>query len=1515
MHTNDIFEAPQKTAVVAFGRMNPPTIGHRKLVDAMLAQAGDPFLFLSHTQKPATDPLSFEEKAGFAKAFFPEVTVGDSQVRTFFDAIKYVNSLGYNRLIYVAGSDRVEQFTKLAIQYNGHDDMYKFDDIQVVSAGQRDPDADGAEGMSASKMRAAALAGDLASFTQGVPNPDVAQAMYDKVRSGMNILERVNSVLETLRRLNQIRTIDPSVTRHIVEQINYIKQSFDNDTQSRELNEDNVDAYYDKLGSTTAGGKDKANIDKDLMKSAIIKAAKDNGIDPAIALRVWQKEGQLGYQSTVERTGKGSLNGREASFGPFQLYTGIGLGNEYEKKYNVKLVDDNTQEGILRQIKFAMAQAAKSGWRPWKGAAHNRPMNPSISEYQGITITPKIANKIDVKSMQQALVDQGADIKADGLMGPNTRAAMAKYNVNRNDYRQTVDKLVGGEVPPDFTPPEDDEINVNPGPKPKPGVQGGRGNINPPIGTNTGEPVGPVDSADSASERSWWDKNMPAWAGGDSDDTVSASPSVTIPLDPPPADPDRPEVTARSGHALRNQKNAQKKYDQKKEKEEKEEEKKKEEENKKAQAKKKKEEAKKKKEEAKKKKEEEAEKKKEEAKKKKEEAEKKKEKKSGSTPPRPKKKPPAPRKTPPSLDGIRPKKKPPAPRKTPPNKEREEPEYVWTDIDRSMDPVVNEVHENVYRDIFSYTNKKYPTVIGEAKLSLPDLETGDELMVGKFKNRKATIKDFTKDKHNQPVAVTDKGEQQIFKGRVKKLMPTEESASWIKEIVNTQSRVNEADTLTLPSIIDDTVVTLGKLFAKNNYEIRIVGGAVRDVALGRTPKDIDLATDATPTEMQSMFDSAGIRHIPTGIEHGTITAVIDSEPYEITTLRADKTTDGRHAEVEFVRSWEEDAKRRDLTYNAMSLDMEGNVHDYFGGMDDLQDKVSKFVGDPQARIQEDYLRILRYFRFQSKLDTPTFDKETIDAIAKNAKGLTQISAERIWQEMSKLLVSPGMADAISWIGKTGVAKYIGLDVTGTPKQFDNPIIALANIISDASLGSKWKLSNSDKELLTFLIKNKLTKIDQNQAEDLVAGGIPDAYIQALATLQNVNLQPVSVPEFPVTGKDLIAIGIKSGPNLGIQLAQLKQIWQQSRFKASKEDLLKNLADVVEGKSPHKKGTPEYNKHMAAMHAGMKEAAEDIAEDGIIVKGVNTTPDVGPNEIKVQASKMGFKVDKGGRPPLLHTKAAKNSDPNTLFNLGLTESVDYVKPQFDVEWEEANRYPYLEKLGQAGWEELAGAGKVITVNTNSVKNIENTGADGSEALDDLEPEKVARLKQAMDAGTIEMPIVVKQSDGSYSLVAGNTRLIGLITTYGKAKVWLVDASNLAEGQLTERGSIGVPLSSGITVGIAPHRELKIKKSTPGKLSYNENVEVDISGNAEKGYVLSKIVVPKELRGTGVGSKVMKDLIDKADMEGAIIALTPDTAFGGSKGRLIQFYKSFGFVPNKGRNKDFRYRETMIRYPKT
>jgi GNAT superfamily N-acetyltransferase/5'(3')-deoxyribonucleotidase len=672
------------------------------------------------------------------------------------------------------------------------------------------------------------------------------------------------------------------------------------------------------------------------------------------------------------------------------------------------------------------------------------------------------------------------------------------------------------------------------------------------------------------------------------------------------------------------------------------------------------------------------------------------------------------------------------------------------------------------------------------------------------------------------------------------------------------------------------------------------------------------------------------------------------------------------------------------------------------------------------------------------------------------------------------------------MGETGVADVIGLDVTNADSvKFDNPIMNLAMLSDDVGIGAKWKMSNDNKTELAFYIAHKNKKLNQQDVEDMISDGAPATYLANVLKIQgqDPNWAKAQVPQFPVTGKDLIALGIKSGPNMGIHLAQLKQIWQQSRFKASKEDLLKNLADVVEGKSPHKKGTPKYKKHMAAMHAGMNEATnmfEELSEtaelyvdmDGVLadffggwakLMGVNNWKDIKDvdlalNKIKEQPDfwvnlpltsnalqllsaikaykgrynilsaplqgdtnskpqKMAWiKKNLSSFPPqkiiLDHNKAkyAKQSDgtPNGLIddygkniaswtaaggiaikhedanvqqtidklddyigeaetlklpnidvgdevmvgkfknrkatvkgfdkddnnqpvlktNKGdqklfkprirklmdyIDESVNYVKPQFDVEWEEANRYPYLEKLGPEGWEELAKSGREVSVTNDSVKKIGNTGADGSESLDDLEPDKVARLKQAMELGTIEMPIVVKQPDGSLELVAGNTRLIGLISTQSKANVWLIDASRLTEA--FKPHMMYDPKTGEGKMAKVEDDHLRMKKMGWGHdKPTNEAVEVDISGNAEKGYVLSKIVVPKELRGTGVGSKVMKDLIDKADNEHAIIALTPDTAFGGAKGRLIQFYKRFGFVPNKGRNKDFRYRETMIRYPK-
>jgi hypothetical protein len=186
-----LFEAT-RVAVIAFGRMNPPTIGHAKLVDAVKSQGGDPYIFLSQTQKPKTDPLSFTEKLRYAKFFFPEVTLGHPKVKTPVQALQMMQELGYENVIFVAGSDRVEGFQKLFDTYNGKPDKsgnipFSFKSIKVVSAGERDPDADGAEGMSASKMRAAAAAGDLESFKQGVPNQEIADEMYAAVRQGMGI--------------------------------------------------------------------------------------------------------------------------------------------------------------------------------------------------------------------------------------------------------------------------------------------------------------------------------------------------------------------------------------------------------------------------------------------------------------------------------------------------------------------------------------------------------------------------------------------------------------------------------------------------------------------------------------------------------------------------------------------------------------------------------------------------------------------------------------------------------------------------------------------------------------------------------------------------------------------------------------------------------------------------------------------------------------------------------------------------------------------------------------------------------------------------------------------------------------------------------------------------------------------------------------------------------------------------------------------------------------------------------
>lgn len=195
MFLRELLEQKQKIAVLAFGRLNPPTIGHAKLIDKLTNITGDHYLFLSQTQKPKTDPLDFPTKLKFAKQFFPNLNVGHQSVKTPVQALEFLQAQGYTDVIFVAGSDRVEGFQNLFNTYNGQPDKtgkvpFKFNSIRVVSAGERDPDADDVSGMSASKMRALAAQGELNSFAQGVPDKKLAKTMYDAVRRGMGILDK-----------------------------------------------------------------------------------------------------------------------------------------------------------------------------------------------------------------------------------------------------------------------------------------------------------------------------------------------------------------------------------------------------------------------------------------------------------------------------------------------------------------------------------------------------------------------------------------------------------------------------------------------------------------------------------------------------------------------------------------------------------------------------------------------------------------------------------------------------------------------------------------------------------------------------------------------------------------------------------------------------------------------------------------------------------------------------------------------------------------------------------------------------------------------------------------------------------------------------------------------------------------------------------------------------------------------------------------------------------------------------
>lgn len=392
-----------------------------------------------------------------------------------------------------------------------------------------------------------------------------------------------------------------------------------------------------------------------------------------------------------------------------------------------------------------------------------------------------------------------------------------------------------------------------------------------------------------------------------------------------------------------------------------------------------------------------------------------------------------------------------------------------------------------------------------------------------------------------------------------------------------QNIINEATMQIAPAVFahlqTPAVMALNKAVTDAGFDLRIVGGAVRDLVQGIDPKDIDMASDARPEQMMLLLDQVGIRHEPTGLAHGTITVILDGEEVEITTLRIDTDQDGRHATVQYTNDWRKDAERRDLTSNAMSMEMDGTLHDYFDGVEDIKNGVARFVGDADARMQEDFLRILRYFRFQGRMTSPIWDTDTLEAVSRNAAGLAGVSGERIWSEMAKILSQPSRVVVLRKMNKTGVLVGAGMpgnfnlgklaQVTG-----NDPVAALAAMVSTMSgltaLKRRWKFANHEFAKMQFVVENRHMPMDETLVKRLLTHpkGRKDHVFAMLNSLGLGELaRSVSKwtpPDFPVNGSDLIAAGVPTGPEMGRVLAQLRGTWEQSGFELTRQELLKDL---------------------------------------------------------------------------------------------------------------------------------------------------------------------------------------------------------------------------------------------------------------------------------------------------------------------------------------------------------------------
>lgn len=348
-------------------------------------------------------------------------------------------------------------------------------------------------------------------------------------------------------------------------------------------------------------------------------------------------------------------------------------------------------------------------------------------------------------------------------------------------------------------------------------------------------------------------------------------------------------------------------------------------------------------------------------------------------------------------------------------------------------------------------------------------------------------------------------------------------------------------------------------------EARFVGGAVRDGLLGLPVSDIDVATRLLPQSVIERLRTAGIKTVPTGLAHGTVTAVTTGGPVEVTTLRRDVSTDGRHAEVAFSDDWQEDASRRDFTINALYADAaSGEVFDWFGGLADLDARRVRFIGDPLTRISEDHLRILRFFRFHARFGTGAPDAAALAACTARANDLMALSRERIAAELLKLLAAPDPVPAVRIMIDCGIFAPVLPEITNagalerlvdreaSARVPGNPIRRLAALIASdpvqaRDIAARLKMSNTNTRRLATAASRATGRADAlayrhglESASDLILLG--DGPLDDLASLSDWQR-----PQLPVGGGNLIARGLAPGPIVAATLVAIEARWVAAGF--------------------------------------------------------------------------------------------------------------------------------------------------------------------------------------------------------------------------------------------------------------------------------------------------------------------------------------------------------------------------------